>query len=42
MTAVGGTTQVPEVAAGFSGGGFSNLVRSAFFSFVVCNDKETI
>jgi len=31
VTAVGGTTQVPEVAAEFSGGGFSDLVRSAFF-----------
>ena len=29
MTAVGGTTNVPEVAAEFSGGGFSNVVRFA-------------
>lgn len=26
MTAVGGTHYVPEVAVGFSGGGFSNYV----------------
>jgi hypothetical protein len=31
VTAVGGTTQVPEVAADFSGGGFSDVVRFSLF-----------
>jgi len=31
VTAVGGTTQVPEVAADFSGGGFSDVVRFVLF-----------
>ena len=29
VTAVGGTTSIPEVAAEFSGGGFSNVVSIA-------------
>jgi len=43
VTAVGGTTQVPEVAAEFSGGGFSNIVRFAVFHSCCNNnlDKET-
>jgi hypothetical protein len=44
VTAVGGTTSVPEVAAEFSGGGFSNVVRFASL-FWPCNDnldKETL
>lgn len=31
VTVVGGTTNVPEVAAEFSGGGFSNVVRFSLF-----------
>jgi hypothetical protein len=33
VTTVGGTTQIPEVAADFSGGGFSEVVRFALFRF---------
>jgi hypothetical protein len=32
VTAVGGTTHIPEVAAEFSGGGFSDIVRCTFCS----------
>lgn len=35
VTVVGGTTSVPEVAAEFSGGGFSNVVRFALFVLAV-------
>ena len=34
MTAVGGTTLIPEIAADLSGGGFSNYVR--LFSKIPC------
>jgi hypothetical protein len=37
VTAVGGTTHIPEVAVGFSGGGFSDIVR-CYVSFRQCND----
>ncbi len=32
VTAVGGTIHVPETAVFFSGGGFSDVVRTSFFS----------
>ena len=35
VTAVGGTTHIPEVAAYFSGGGFSDYVRYPFPSVLV-------
>jgi hypothetical protein len=35
VTTVGGTTHIPEVAAGFSGGGFSDIVRFTLFVLVV-------
>lgn len=31
VTAVGGTVQIPEIAASLSGGGFSDYVGSAHF-----------
>lgn len=36
VTAVGGTHLIPEVAVGFSGGGFSNYVRDCVFCRTVC------
>jgi hypothetical protein len=37
VTAVGGTTSIPEVAAEFSGGGFSNIVSIA----LLCSLKHS-
>ena len=34
VTAVGGTSYIPEVASNFSGGGFSDYVRLLFNPFL--------
>jgi hypothetical protein len=38
VTTVGGTQGIPETAASFSGGGFSNYVSSNPLSLVLCNN----
>jgi hypothetical protein len=40
VTTVGGTQGIPEIAAPFSGGGFSNYVSLNLLSLVLCIDME--
>lgn len=40
VTTVGGTQGIPEIAAPFSGGGFSNYVSLNLLSPVLCIDME--
>ena len=41
VTAVGATTQIPEIAANFSGGGFSNYVRLLYLLRPYSSDGRT-
>jgi hypothetical protein len=38
VTTVGGTQGIPEIAAPFSGGGFSNYVSLNPLSLILCNN----